>query len=98
MALRVDPGQNELRALEAVADWRGKKVIEIGCGDGRLTLRLAGLGAFVDAYDPKANLIRTARRKKPARFTKRIRYHIGQAEHLKAQDESVERVVFAWSL
>lgn len=98
MPLHVDPDQDELRAIAAATDWRGRKVIEIGCGDGRLTLRLAGLGALVDAYDPEARLIRAARRQKPAKFVKRIRYHVGHAEHLPARDESVDRVIFAWSL
>lgn len=98
MPLHIDPERNEVRALDAATDWRGRKVIEIGCGEGRLTLRLAGLGAFVDAYDPEAKLIRAARREKPARLAKRIRYHVGKAEHLRARDQSVERVLFAWSL
>ena len=98
MPLHVDPDQNELRAIAAATDWRARKVIELGCGDGRLTLRLAGLGASVDAYDSEARLIRLARRQKPVRFAKRIRYHVGHAEHLPVRDGSVDRVVFAWSL
>jgi hypothetical protein len=34
MTLRVDPEQNELRALKNVAEWHGKRVVEIGCGEG----------------------------------------------------------------
>lgn len=47
MAIKVDPEQNEVRALERVTHWCRKDVIEIGCGDGRLTLHLAWLGAFM---------------------------------------------------
>jgi len=45
MALRIDPEKNEVHALKAMTDWRKKRVIEIGCGNGRLTRRLAQLGA-----------------------------------------------------
>lgn len=98
MAIRVDPEQNEVRALERVTNWRGKRVIELGCGDGRLTLRLARMGAFVSAIDPDAKLIRTARGKLPKRFARRIRYHVGKAEHLDHANESFELAVLAWSL
>jgi len=98
LAIRVDPEQNEVRALERVTNWRGKRVIELGCGDGRLTLRLARMGAFVSAIDPDAKLIRTARRRLPKRFARRIRYHVGKAEHLDHANESFELAVLAWSL
>jgi len=98
MTLVIDPEQNEVRALRRVADWRGKRVIEIGCGDGRLTLRLARLGAWVTAIDPDAKLIRAARRKLPSRFAKRVRYQVGKAEHLDHADESYDLAVFAWVL
>lgn len=98
MAIKIDPEQNEVRALERVTSWRRKGVLEIGCGDGRLTLRLARLGAFVQAIDPDATLIRTARRKLPKRFANRVRYHVGNAEHLDHANESFDLAVFAWSL
>jgi 2-polyprenyl-3-methyl-5-hydroxy-6-metoxy-1,4-benzoquinol methylase len=98
MKLRVDPQGNELRALRQAATWRGKRVLEIGCGDGRLTLRLAELGAQVVAIDPDAQLVRAARRALPIRFTERIRYRVGSAQPLAYRSGSFERVVFAWSL
>ena len=98
MGIEIDPEQNEVRALKRVTNWRRERVVEIGCGDGRLTLRLARLGAFVHAIDPDAKLIRTARTKLPRRFAKRIRYHVGQAEHLNNANESFDLAVFAWSL
>src|SRR5215467_9186002 len=98
MTIRMDPQRNEVRALRAAADWRGQRVLEIGCGDGRLTLRLAGLGATIEAIDPDTASIRAARRALPERFAGQVRYHVGEAEHLKYPDESFDRVVFAWSL
>ena len=98
MTLRIDPEQNEVRALEGVTDWHGKRVLEIGCGNGRLTVRLARLGATVHAIDPDTKLIRAARRILPSRFAKRVRYKVGKAERLDHPDESFDLVVFAWAL
>ncbi len=98
MAIIVDPEENEVRALQRIGDWHGKRVIEMGCGDGRLTLRLARLGAQVYALDPDPQLIRTAHHHRPQKFVQNIRYHIGNAEHLDHANETFDLAVFAWSL
>jgi 2-polyprenyl-3-methyl-5-hydroxy-6-metoxy-1,4-benzoquinol methylase len=98
MPLRIDPAGNEVRALARVTDWRGKRVLEIGCGDGRLTLRLARLGARVYAIDPDAKLVRVARKKLPDRFAARVEYHVGRAGSLKHPDGVFDLAVFAWAL
>src|SRR5262245_26550800 len=98
MSLRVDPEQNEICALKGVTDWRRKRVLEIGSGEGRLTQRLAQLGALVSATDPDPQLIRTARKKLLQRFTKQIHYAVGKAEQINHPNESFDIVVFAWAL
>jgi len=98
MPLCVDPEQNEIQALKGVTDWRGKRVLEVGCGDGRLTRRLAQLGAIVQANDPDAGLIEKARENLPQRFAKKVSYKVGQAERLAHAGESFDIVVFSWVL
>ena len=98
MSLRIDPEQNEVRALKNVADWRRKQVLEIGCGDGRLTQRLARLGAQVQAIDPNAALIRTARQHLPKRLAPRVHFQVGRAGRLEYPKESFDLVVFSWVL
>src|SRR5262249_3953165 len=98
MAIHVDPEGNEVRALERVADWRGRRVAEIGCGGGRLTLRLAALGGSVHAVDPDPKAVRLARKNLPARYASRVRYGVGDATQLKLPDESFDLAIFAWSL
>ena len=41
MQIREDPENNETRALLNLVDFSGADVLEIGCGDGRLTYRYA---------------------------------------------------------
>ena len=98
MAYVVDPERREVTKIERAALWRRKRVIELDCGEGRLTLRLARLGARVLAIEPDPKLIRAARRRLPKRFSERVRYRVGRAERLDLPGQSFDLGVFAWSL
>jgi len=98
MALRIDPEKNEVHALKDMTDWRNKRVIEIGCGNGRLTRRLAHLGAQVDAIDPDRKLIATAKQDLPARLSDRVRFRVGSALDLKYPKQTFDIAVFSWVL
>ena len=98
MALVMDPERKEIAAFKRVLNWRGARVLEIGCGDGRLTQRLARLGARVLGIDPDRALIAKARRNLPARYKSRVRYAVGSAERLTQKDASFPIVVLSWVL
>ena len=99
MVIQVDPERNELRALQEAGRWRGKNILELGCGDGRLTVRLATLHPkSIHAIDSSSDRIRTARQKLPARFVKQIQYKVGSAQELKYPVNSFDMVVFSWVL
>ena len=99
MTLAMDPAGAEIQALKRMTNWRGKRVLEVGCGTGRLTLRLAGLGAGqIVAFDPNKEAIRTARKALPEKFKDRITYRVGNAEHVKQKADQFDIVVFSWVL
>ena len=98
MALRIDPERNEVHALKAMTDWRNKRVLEIGCGNGRLTRRLAHLGAQVEAIDPDRKLIAGAKKDLPGRLSDRMRFKVGSALDLKYPEQTFDIVVFSWVL
>ncbi len=81
-----------------MTDWRNKRVIEIGCGKGRLSRRLAHLGAQLEALDPDRKLIATAKKDVPARFADRIRFRVGSALDLKFPKQTFDIAVFSWVL
>src|SRR5437667_9874030 len=98
MAITIDPDERELAALARGSTWRGRRVLEIGCGDGRLTLRLARLGARVVAIDPEAAKVRAARQSLPRRYARRVEYRVGRAQRLPWRAHEFDCVVFAWAL
>src|SRR5262245_20294583 len=98
MALRIDLEGNELVALKQSTDWRQKQVLEIGCGSGRLTRRLARLGANVHAIDPLPELINTARQELPRSFSARVHFDVGKSSRLPFAEARFDVAVFAWSL
>lgn len=99
MPLVLDPAGAEIQALQTVTHWRGKRVLEVGCGDGRLTLRLAKFNpAKIIAFDPDPKSIRGARKNLPEKYKDRIEYRVGNAEHVKQKSDLFDIVVFSWVL
>jgi ubiquinone/menaquinone biosynthesis C-methylase UbiE len=99
MPLDVDPAGREILALKEAAVWAGKRVLEIGCGDGRLTLRLAALGPkHIEALDADAGRIRQARKNLPAPYKRHVTYHVGSALRLRHPEETFDLVLFSWAL
>jgi cyclopropane fatty-acyl-phospholipid synthase-like methyltransferase len=60
MTVRIDPEGNETAALFDLVDLEGREVLEIGCGDGRLTWRYADRAAHVTAIEPFEDAIARA--------------------------------------
>lgn len=54
----------------------GSRVLEVGCGTGKLTVALVARGLDVDAVDPGENLLRVAR----ARVGDAVRFHHARFE------------------
>jgi 2-polyprenyl-3-methyl-5-hydroxy-6-metoxy-1,4-benzoquinol methylase len=99
MAIQVDPENNETRALLDLVDFRGQRVLEIGCGDGRLTWRYADRAKQVTAIDPKAEAVRRAKENLPDELKNRVEIHQFTFEDFSAISEpsSFDSVIFSWS-
>jgi 2-polyprenyl-3-methyl-5-hydroxy-6-metoxy-1,4-benzoquinol methylase len=75
MTIRTDPENNETHALFDMVDFRGKRVLEIGCGDGRLTWRYADKAGHVTAIDPSSGQISLAMAQLPHRLRGRVEFY-----------------------
>ncbi len=95
---RTDPERREVQMLLARTPLRGARVLEIGCGDGRLTRRIAGAARLIVGIDPDASGVARANRLRSTRQRGRIRFNVAQAEKLRFRDRTFELVLFSWSL
>lgn len=95
---RTDPERREVRMLLARTPLRGARVLEIGCGDGRLTRRIATAARHIVGIDPEASSIARAKRLHSPRDRGRMRFEIGRGEELRFRDRTVDLVLFSWSL
>jgi ubiquinone/menaquinone biosynthesis C-methylase UbiE len=94
----VDPEGAHLTAILGATDFRGRRVLEVGCGDGRLTWGIAPLASSVLAFDPVAESVETARRECPAALRDKVRFEVAQAAEIEVPPQSVDLVFFSWSL
>jgi len=100
MTIRSDPENNEIHALFNLADFAKKHVLEIGCGNGRLTRRYADVVAHVTAIDPFENGIRRAKEDLPDRLRNRVEFHHIAFENFATATESAlfDMVILSWAL
>ena len=90
----LDPEGAHLAAMLRLGNFHGLRVLELGCGDGRLTVGVAAGAASVLAFDPDATAIESARRSLPAEFASRV----ASGTQIALEPRSFDLSVFSWSL
>jgi 2-polyprenyl-3-methyl-5-hydroxy-6-metoxy-1,4-benzoquinol methylase len=100
MTVRPDPENNEIHALRSMVDFTGANVLEIGCGDGRLTWRYVEEAAWVTAIDPFEPSIRRAKENAPAQLRDRIKFEaVGFDEFAsRTQSDAFDVAILSWAL
>jgi 16S rRNA A1518/A1519 N6-dimethyltransferase RsmA/KsgA/DIM1 with predicted DNA glycosylase/AP lyase activity len=94
MAIDEEPEGHEIDALrELIPSFAGLRVVEIGCGDGRLTRRYAPEAASVIAIDPDAEAVGEL----AGAFAHVDARAVG-VDALDLPPHSADVVLFAWSL
>ena len=96
-ALRPHP-LTELRAWGGKRLVRGKRVLDLGCGNGRFTLGVAPFAASVNGLDPDAGDIAAARKSARRLGLHNVRFDVGAAQHLPYGDGVFDVVILSWSL
>ena len=100
MTIRVDPQENETRALFNLVDPGGKHILEIGSGDGRLTWRFAGKAGFVTAIEPFAESVARAKQNLPDSLKERVEFQCTGFDEFAAKTKSAsfDLAILSWSL
>jgi 2-polyprenyl-3-methyl-5-hydroxy-6-metoxy-1,4-benzoquinol methylase len=101
MTLNIDPENNEIRTLKKVAgSFKQQSVLEVGCGDGRLTYRYATRAWRVTAIDPDKEKIARARVSLPPALQGKIDFQAAGLEDFARQNGTgrYDRALLAWSL
>ena len=98
MGWRIDPEGVETRALRELAPVAGLRVLELGCGDGRVTFRYASDAASVLAVDPDRDRIDAARAALTPGLGTKVTFVVAGAAEVDAPHESFDLALFSSSL
>ncbi len=95
---KIDPEGVETRAVHDLVDFAGKDVVEVGCGDGRLTWRFADAAASVLAFDPDEPSIAAAREQTPAALRGRVEFRAADMASIGLAAGAYDVAVLSWSI
>jgi ubiquinone/menaquinone biosynthesis C-methylase UbiE len=96
--LVIDPDGVEIATMRELVDFDGARVVELGCGDGRMTFTYAKEAASVFAFDPDEDAIRDARAETPRALRRRIRFEVADAAEIELSRGEFDLALFSWSL
>jgi cyclopropane fatty-acyl-phospholipid synthase-like methyltransferase len=86
----------ELDTVRELVDLAGKRVLEMGCGDGRFTFLYAHDTEYVLGVDPERGQIREARRARPTGLAQRVQFRV--AKTISPPRRPFDVALYSWSL
>ena len=93
-----DPEKIEPTHLKDIGHLSGANVIEIGCGNGRLTWRYAKLPNSIIGFDPEISGLHEAKNARPLEFSSKVGFVQALAESLPVKSQIFNVALLAWSL
>jgi ubiquinone/menaquinone biosynthesis C-methylase UbiE len=94
----IDREAVEASAIAALVELDGRHVLDVGCGDGRLTGLAAERAASVYAFDPNAESVERARASLPAAARHKVSFAVHSAEALDLPRRRFDLALCGWSL
>lgn len=98
MTLIKDPERSERKYLHKFVDFKDKRVLEIGCGEGRLTWQYASAASLTVGLDSDQDAVRVAAIDRPSDLATKTFFANTDAEHLPFRKETFDIALLAWSL
>jgi ubiquinone/menaquinone biosynthesis C-methylase UbiE len=84
--------------VRRLACLRGAAVVEVGCGEGRLTESFAKEADFVFAFDPDREAVVAARERLLPTYDGSVSFAVGRARDVEIPPQPFDLVFFSWSL
>ncbi len=98
MGVIIDPENIEVETIRAFAgDLHGKRVLEIGCGQGRLTPIFAETAVHTTAIDPSTEKIEYAQNDLAPELQDRVTFLVQSLDDFQPT-EQIDLVFLSWSL
>jgi 2-polyprenyl-3-methyl-5-hydroxy-6-metoxy-1,4-benzoquinol methylase len=88
----------EPAAIGALVELDRKRVLDVGCGAGRLTSFAAARAASVYAFDPDADSVAKARASLPETERRRVSFGVHAAEALDVPRRRFDLALCGWAL
>jgi ubiquinone/menaquinone biosynthesis C-methylase UbiE len=95
--LRPNP-LDELREWGGARLVRRKRVLDLGCGDGRFALGIAPYASGIEGLDPDPEAIAAAKNAARKGGVRNVRFRVGAAQQLPYPDAAFEVVILSWTL
>lgn len=74
-------------------NWSGKRILDVGCGEGKNAIFLASQGAYVEAYDVSDLAIEHAKRAASSGPHGSVTFEVRDAREIKANPETFDGVI-----
>lgn len=88
----------EIRAFGGAGLFRGKDVLDVGTGNGRLALDLARHARRVLGIDPSEESVSVARKRAEVEGLRNVEFRVGDAASLDVGRARFDIALFSWSL
>jgi len=98
MSSSIDPEDTEITVIHELVDFSGADVLEVGCGDGRLTWRYADDAATVLAMDMNGEKIERAAETIPASLLPKVSLVVADIAKVELSLDSHDVAILSHSL
>jgi ubiquinone/menaquinone biosynthesis C-methylase UbiE len=98
LTLQSDPERKESKHLHKFADFTGKRVLEVGCGEGRMTWQYTKETHTTIGIDLDTGALRVARADRASDLEHNVLFTASASEYLPFSKETFDIAILAWSL